>query len=170
LSISHIPLLFSVFVSAFVRKVYSILVCQLSVTVLFIALFLFVYACFQCYYPRDAVLARLLAIRPCVCPSVSVCLSQVGVLSKRLNESSWFLGMGASFPHILHSVIRKFGYLQKYENFVPNSGLRKFCFSMSIVETCCQLSLKIPDQLDRRRSTNLTIAYDRRRPTASLTR
>jgi len=26
-----------------------------------------------------------------LCPSVSVCLSQVGVLSKWLNESSWFL-------------------------------------------------------------------------------
>jgi len=31
------------FCVAFIRKVYSILVCQLSVTVLFIALFLFVY-------------------------------------------------------------------------------------------------------------------------------
>lgn len=30
-------------IAAFIRKVYSILVCQLSVTVLFIALFLFVY-------------------------------------------------------------------------------------------------------------------------------
>jgi len=40
-------------------------------------------------HPRDAMLARLLAMA--LCPSVSVCLSQVGVLSKRMNESSWFL-------------------------------------------------------------------------------
>jgi len=39
------------------------------------------------YYPRDVMLARVLA----VCLSVSVCLSQVGVLSKRLSKSSWFL-------------------------------------------------------------------------------
>jgi len=37
------------------------------------------------FYPRDAMLARVLAMAPCPC------LSQVGVLSKRLNESSWFL-------------------------------------------------------------------------------
>ena len=35
-------------VTAFIRKVYSILVCQLSVTVLFIALFLFVYVLSAC--------------------------------------------------------------------------------------------------------------------------
>jgi len=40
-------------------------------------------------HPRDAMLVRLLAMA--LCPSVSVCLSQVGVLSKRINESSWFL-------------------------------------------------------------------------------
>jgi len=34
------------------------------------------------FYPRDAVLARVLA--------VALCLS-VGVLSKRLNESGWFM-------------------------------------------------------------------------------
>jgi len=43
-------------------------------------------------YPRDATLARVLAtaLRSSVCVSVclSVCLSQVGVLSKPLNESS----------------------------------------------------------------------------------
>lgn len=36
-----------VFVAAFIRKVYGILVCQLSVTALFITLFLFVYVLFQ---------------------------------------------------------------------------------------------------------------------------
>jgi len=45
------------------------------------------------FIPADAMLARVLAMA--LCPSVSVsvciCLSQVGVLSKRMNESSWFL-------------------------------------------------------------------------------
>jgi len=36
------------------------------------------------YYPRDAMLAWVLAISPCL----SVCLSQVGVLWKGLNEPS----------------------------------------------------------------------------------
>ena len=39
------------------------------------------------YYTRDAMLAWVLAISPCL----SVCLSQVGVLWKRLNEPSWCL-------------------------------------------------------------------------------
>ena len=37
------------------------------------------------FYPRDAMLARVLAMALCLC------LSQVRVLSKRLNESGWFL-------------------------------------------------------------------------------
>jgi len=45
-----------------------------------------------------------------VCPCL--CLSQVGVLSKRLNESSWFLACELP-PPVLHCVKRKFGYLQK---------------------------------------------------------
>jgi len=39
------------------------------------------------FYPRDAMLARVLAMA--LCPSV--CLSQVGVLLKWLDGSSWFL-------------------------------------------------------------------------------
>ena len=39
---------------------------------------------FLAFYPRDAMLARVLAIALCLC------LSEVGVLSKRLNESGWF--------------------------------------------------------------------------------
>ena len=35
------------------------------------------------FYPRDAILVPVLAL--------CLCLSQVGVLSKRLNESGWFL-------------------------------------------------------------------------------
>jgi len=63
----------------------------------------------------------LLAVVRCL--SVCLCLSQVGVLSKRLNPRS-----------ILHCVIRKVRYLQNkstfFRNFVPNFGLRKFCYGM----------------------------------------
>jgi len=63
-----------------------------------------------------------------VCVCLSVCLSQVGVLSKGLNESSWFW-RGCFLPSILHCVKRKFGYLQNKGtslwNIVPNCGLRE---------------------------------------------
>jgi len=81
-----------------------------------------------------------------MCPYLSVdCLSQVGVLSKRWNESSWF--WHTSFlPPVLHCVKRKFGYLQKKGtslwNFVLNSGLRH---GRSIVETCYQFSSRKVD-------------------------
>ena len=39
------------------------------------------------FYPRDAMLARVLAVAMCL----SVSVSQVGVLLKQLHESSWFL-------------------------------------------------------------------------------
>ena len=41
-------------------------------------------------YTRDAMPAWALAMPLCLCLSVCLCLSQVGVLSKRLNESGWF--------------------------------------------------------------------------------
>jgi len=44
--------------------------------------------------------------------SVSVCPPQVGVLSKRLSESSCFWHM-SFLPPVLHCVKRKFGYLRK---------------------------------------------------------
>ena len=42
------------------------------------------------------------------CPSV--CLSQTGIVSKRLDESSWFFWHGCFLPPILQCVISKFGY------------------------------------------------------------
>jgi len=45
-----------------------------------------------------------------VCPSV--CLSQAGIVSKRLHESNCFW-YGGFLPSIPHCLIRKFGYLQK---------------------------------------------------------
>ena len=40
------------------------------------------------------------------CPSVSVCLSQVGVLPKRMNGSSWFVAwkLLSTYP-IIHGVL-----------------------------------------------------------------
>ena len=50
------------------------------------------------------------------CPSVCIRLSQVGVLSKRLNKSSWFLAreLPSTYPTLF---LRKFGYLQKLRYF-----------------------------------------------------
>jgi len=61
--------------------------------------------------PCDAVLARYMLwshVR------LSVHLSQAGIVSKQLDESSWFWH-GVFLPRIPHShcVIRKYGYLQK---------------------------------------------------------
>ena len=64
------------------------------------------------FYPRDTVLARVLAMALCLSVSVCVCLSQVGVLLKRINKSGWFWH-GSFLRPILHCIIRKFGYLRK---------------------------------------------------------
>ena len=66
------------------------------------------------FYPRDAMLARVLAMALCLsgCLSVSVCPPQVGVLSKRVDRSSWFWHRGFFRP-ILHCVARKFRYRDK---------------------------------------------------------
>jgi len=57
--------------------------------------------------PLDAMLARYML--SCVRPSVhsSVCPSQVGVLSKRLNESSWFLAreLHPTYPKLCYEEI-----------------------------------------------------------------
>jgi len=61
-----------------------------------------------------SLLALVLAMALCLSVSLSVCLllSQVGVLSKRMDESGWF-GHGSFFPPIAHCVKRKREYLQK---------------------------------------------------------
>ena len=76
---------------------------------------------------------------------LSVCLSHVGVLSKRLRGASWFCWHKNFLQPILHYVMGKFGYLQKVRilplcNFVSDSELEKFLHGKSIVATCCQLS------------------------------
>ena len=63
---------------------------------------------------HSALPARHYASVDTSCGPVSVCLflSQVGVLSSRLNKSSWFWH-GSFLRPILHCVIRKFRYRQK---------------------------------------------------------
>ena len=74
-------------------------------------------------------LARVLAIALCLSVCLFVCLSQVGVLSKRLNESSWFFDVEASF-HLSYTVLQGISGIYKDKgtslwNFVPNSRLDK---------------------------------------------
>ena len=49
--------------------------------------------------------------RVCVCVCPSSRLSQAGIMSKGLRESSWFWTWGLF--HLSHTVIRRFGYLKK---------------------------------------------------------
>ena len=64
---------------------------------------------------------------PCVRLCPSVCSSQVGVLSKRMNESGCFFGTGASFDLCtLHYKSSSKNKGTSHRNFVSNSGLRKF--------------------------------------------
>jgi len=97
-------------------------------------------------------------------PCPSVYLSQVGVLWKRLDESSSII----AFFRLSYTVLKgKWGIFKNKGtslwNFVPNFGLREFCFGMSIVETCCRFSStkggrSEGDKLDSRRSTKLTVS------------
>jgi len=69
------------------------------------------------------------------CVRLSVRLPQAGIVSKRLDESSWFWHVGF-LPLIQHCVISKYSYLQKLGNYplrlCPNSGLNKFLRGKSI--------------------------------------
>ena len=85
----------------------------------------------------------ILAIALClsVCMRVCVCPSPVGVLSKRLNDSSWF------FFHLSYTVFKGNSNVSKNKgtsvwNFVPNSGFRKFRFDTSIVKACHRLAIR----------------------------
>ena len=77
-----------------------------------------------------------------VCVSC-LCLSQVGVLSKRMNGSSWYFCIGASFDLSCTLFYRKIRVSLKNKgaslpNFVHNSGLSKFRHHTFIVATCYQ--------------------------------
>ena len=77
--------------------------------------------------------------RPTSRGPVSVCLSQVIVLSKWVNEFSCFGMVASLYPSYTvlkgNSAISNNKYTSLW-NFAPNSGLWKFCFGISIVETC----------------------------------
>ena len=83
-----------------------------------------------------------------LCPSV--CPSQVGVLSKRLKESSWFLACELASFHPSFTVLKGNSVISKNKgtslwNFVLKSGIRKFRHGISIVEACYQLSSRKVD-------------------------
>ena len=82
------------------------------------------------------------SVRPSVCPS------RVGVLSKQLNESSWFWHV-SFLPSVLHHVKRQFGYLQNkgtfLSNFVLNSDLENFATAYRSSKPCYQLSSRKVD-------------------------
>jgi len=72
------------------------------------------------FLPRDAMLASAVyasVLRPSVCPPV--CLSQVCVLSKRTNESSWLFAweLSSSYPTLCFGEKSKIGYLPKQGHF-----------------------------------------------------
>ena len=77
-------------------------------------------------------------------------MSQVSVLSKWVDGSSWFFWHVAFFRPTLLCSIRKFTYLQKL-GVLPSGTLsqtpdiEKFCFGVSIVETCYQFSSRKMD-------------------------
>jgi len=91
----------------------------------------------------------MLSIRGTSHGPVSVCPSQVGVLLKQINESSWFLACELPSTRS-YTVLKGNSVISKNKgtsiwNFVLNSGLRNFRHSITIVETCYQLSSRKVD-------------------------
>jgi len=93
------------------------------------------------------------------CLSLSLCLS---VTSRSSIETDEWIELvfwpGSFLPPILHRVKRKSSGISKNKdtflwNFVPISGLRKFCFGLSSVETCYRLSSR---KVDAQSVTNWT--------------
>ena len=99
--------------------------------------------CTVCVFYR-----AMLGIRGTSHIPVSVRPSQVGVLLRQLNESSWCLAceLPSTCPTLLlgNSVISKNKGTSLW-NFVLNSGIRQFRHSISIVETCYQRSSRKVD-------------------------
>ena len=85
--------------------------------------------------PREAMLAQymgLYAMTLCLSVSICFCFSPVGVLSKRLNESSWF--WHGSF---IRCVTRKFGYLRKLGHFHDPSETLFQTLDLDLLWICC---------------------------------
>jgi len=90
---------------------------------------------------------------------LSVCLSQVGVLSKLMNESSsWFLTreLSLTYPTLCCKEIQ----VPSIQGFIPSGTLpqtlrlRKFRDSISIVEACYRLSSR---KMDAQSVTNWAV-------------
>jgi len=98
---------------------------------------------------------------------MSVCPSQVGVLSKRLNESSWFSAceLPSTRPTFKYIVLKRNSVrpISKNKgtslwNFALNSGLRKFRHGISIVEMYCyQLRLLSSRKVDAQSVINWAV-------------
>ena len=93
-------------------------------------------------------LARVLALAQCLCLSVS--LSQVGVLSKRMNESGWVFvawKLPSTYPTLCCKEIQVPSTIivLRTGTFAPNSGLRKVRHGISTVEACYQLTARKVD-------------------------
>ena len=114
------------------------------------------------FYPRDAMLSRVLAmaLRLSVCVCICVCYKSVFCRNGWMNRAGF--GMGFSF-HLSYTVLKGNSGIFKNKGtslwkFIQNSGLRKFCFGISIVETCYRLNSTKSgrserDKLDRRQLT-----------------
>jgi len=74
--------------------------------------------------------------------SLSVCLSQVGVLLKRLNESSWFLALGlpSTYPLPCFRVLSTFGLSKNKVLFLGSSSQTSNLKSFALA---CQLSKRV---------------------------
>ena len=97
----------------------------------------------RCRVWLGPVSAQLVALWLRVC--LSVCLLQIGVLSKGTNESIWFLvwSLFSTSPTLrfkdiqVSTVIR---VVPPSGTLSPNSGLRKFRYRISIVERVVSLA------------------------------
>jgi len=103
-------------------------------------------------FNRNCFYRAMLSIRGTSHGPVSVCPSQVGVLSKRLNKSTWFLAreLPSTKFHPSYTVLKVNSVISRNKgtslwNVVLNSGLRTFHHGISIVETCYQLSSRKVD-------------------------
>jgi len=97
-------------------------------------------------------LAWILQLWPCVCLCLRLCLSVTSQCSIEMDESIELVLACRLLSTYIYPTLRckkiqvstKMRVLS-FWNFVPNSGRRKFCFDISIVETCYRLSSRKVD-------------------------
>ena len=100
------------------------------------------------FLPSDAVLAQHL-LSSCVC--TSFCLSRVGIVSKRLDESSCILAWRFPSPYPTPCYKKSNLGISKIRalyvrNFVPSSGLKNFVAAKS--RSCCQQNSSTVELVD----------------------